>query len=67
MGTIRSKVQIQGVTFYGVLAGVPTIGMADGSVPPPETPVEDTFFLYNDSAYPNGEIVDGDLVVDEEE
>lgn len=56
MGTLRSATDVQGMTVNGVLLGEPV--ELDGD---PNT------FEYDDSAFPNGEIVDGVVVPDEPE
>ncbi len=55
MGTLRSTTDVKGMVVNGVLLGDPV--EVDGD---PAT------FEYDDSAFPNGQIISGAVVVDEE-
>lgn len=65
MGRLRSRLNATGEVVNDVVLGQPTVVGPDGEQPLPGDNIADLFFAWDDSALPNGELVDGEIVPDE--
>lgn len=66
MGILRSQTNISGITINGVLLGEPAAPVRiDGTPAQKGDSMQDLWFIWDDSAFPNGEIdAEGNIVYD---
>lgn len=68
MGTLRSKTNVSGLVVNEVTLGIAPISLVDGTPPQAGDSISDLWFIWDDSAFPNGVVnSDGSVTVDEEE
>jgi hypothetical protein len=66
MGRLRSKTNRAGLTVNGVRLGEPVILQSDMQAPGPGDTISDAWFVWDDEAYPDGQVnADGTVTADQ--